>query len=153
MCASERGKIISKIKHPFSQCETCALGKATRKAVSKGPAERSKVPLEKVHTDVCGPMPVPSFSGARYVLVLVDDATRHIWIRFLKRKSDAARAIIDWEKLISNQYGRTIKTLRSDNGGEFMSGELLEWLKLRGIVPESNCSFYEHACPRCSCCS
>ncbi|KAM2686587.1 hypothetical protein EV2_009459 [Malus domestica] len=37
-------------------CEGCALGKHHRDSFPHGKAWRAKVPLELIHTDVCGPM-------------------------------------------------------------------------------------------------
>ena len=44
--------------------------------------------LELVHTDVWGPSKVPSFGGSRYFITFIDDATRKLWVYFLKHKYD-----------------------------------------------------------------
>ena len=50
------------------QCEACALGKMHRVPFQKGSSNRATRPLELVHSDVCGPMNVPSIGGSKYML-------------------------------------------------------------------------------------
>ena len=59
------------IRNPFPQSE-----------------HKSKEPLDLVHSDVCGPMSVHSFSGYRYCVTFIDDYSRKTWIYFLKAKSE-----------------------------------------------------------------
>lgn len=47
-------------------CETCVLGKHTRKPFSKRANIRSKRVLELIHTDVCGPMSTAAIDATRY---------------------------------------------------------------------------------------
>lgn len=46
-------------------------------------------PLELVHTNLCGPFPVPSLSQNRYFITFIDDFTCYSWIYFLQYKSEA----------------------------------------------------------------
>jgi hypothetical protein len=56
-------------------CEGCQYGKEDRRPFEKS-LSRCKAPLELLHGDLMGPTQTPSYSGARYMLVLVDDFTR-----------------------------------------------------------------------------
>ena len=64
------------IEKPDSLCEGCILGKQHRESFPAGKSIRAKAPLEIVHSDVCGPMQIPSFAGNKYVLTFIDDYTR-----------------------------------------------------------------------------
>lgn len=44
-------------------------------------------PGEVARSDM-GILPVPTFSGYRYFVVFVDEYTRYIFVRLLKKKSD-----------------------------------------------------------------
>ena len=44
--------------------------------------------LDLIHTDVMGPINVPSFSGGRYLLTFVDDLSRKVFAVPIKQKSD-----------------------------------------------------------------
>ena len=61
---------------PDPVCEPCIAGKQQR--IVNKTATRSTTPLEIVHCDLHGPMPVQSVKdGYKYFMVFVDDATRH----------------------------------------------------------------------------
>ena len=74
-----------------------------------------------VHADVWGPAPVIGGNGFRYFVIFVDDCTRMTWIYFLKHKSEVFDKFILFFKLVQTQFQTTIKTLRSDNGREFVN--------------------------------
>ena len=61
-------------------CEGCALGKHHRESFPKENAWRAKVPLELVHTDVCGSMTTPTHAGNLRFLIFVDDFICMTWI-------------------------------------------------------------------------
>jgi len=67
----------------------CALGKPTRGKFPKNEAWRAKHPLQLVHTNICGPMQIESFSKSSYFITFIDDCTRMIWVYFISRKDDA----------------------------------------------------------------
>ena len=47
-------------------CEGCVLGKHHREMFNKGKAWHAKEPLQLIHSDICGPLEVPSISHAVY---------------------------------------------------------------------------------------
>ena len=53
----------------------------------------------------------------------IDDYSRNTWIYFLKNKSEVFDKFKEFKALIENHSERRIKTLRSDNGGEYTSKE------------------------------
>ena len=63
------------------------LGKIIRKPFPQS-EHKSKEPLDLVHSDVCGPMSVKSFSGYSYCVTFIDYYSRKTWIYFLKAKSE-----------------------------------------------------------------
>jgi hypothetical protein len=81
-----------------------------------------------VHSDI-GVLPVPTFSGCRYFVVFVDEYTRYIFARLMKRKSDIYEAYEEYRKETRNKInwiyynlpgtGEEIDLLRSDNGAEY----------------------------------
>ena len=42
--------------------------------------------LDMVYSDVCNPMEVETLGGSKYFVTLVGDASRKVWMYFLKRK-------------------------------------------------------------------
>ncbi|GJT14589.1 retrovirus-related pol polyprotein from transposon TNT 1-94 [Tanacetum coccineum] len=54
-------------------CSSCELGKEKRKSFHTKTTPSSKIQLQLLHMDLCGPMRVESINGKKYVLVIVDD--------------------------------------------------------------------------------
>jgi transposase InsO family protein len=101
-------------------CKGCMLGKNIKKAFPSSD-NRAQGILDLVHSDVCGPMSSPSLSGCLYYVIFIDDYSRKCWIYFLKAKSDTFDKFKEYKSFIEKQTGKHIRTLRTDNGGEFES--------------------------------
>ena len=50
--------------------------------------ERKTLVLGMVYSDVCGPIEVESLGGRKYFLTFIDDASRKLWMYFLKTKDE-----------------------------------------------------------------
>ncbi|CAI7776903.1 unnamed protein product [Closterium sp. NIES-53] len=104
-------------------CAACVKGKIARKPFGNRTSPLAKEPLALVHMDVCGLMRCTSKGGARFLLVMLDDA-RMCWTRLLKAKGDAATAIQKWALLVCNDDKKRIKSIRTDGGREFVNTAL-----------------------------
>lgn len=113
-------------------CEQCLKGKQHRLPFEQSKSRASK-PLELVHSDVCGPMEQESLGGARYFLLLKDDYTSYRYVYFMKQKSEVKKNIEKFISLAERETGHKMKTLRSDNGLEFINKEVKEILESKGI--------------------
>ena len=90
-------------------CEACRYGKMTRRAFpTLLRTSRAAVVLDIVHSDIMGPMEVPSISGARFILLFVDDRTRYKHCFILKRKSDALQSFKEYQALVEKEHGKEI---------------------------------------------
>nr|GEU37748.1 hypothetical protein [Tanacetum cinerariifolium] len=96
--------------------------------------ERAKDLLGLIHTDVCGPSKIMSRQGASYFVTFTDDFGRYGYVYLLKPKHEVFETFKVFQKEVENQLGKTIKLLRSDHGGEYMSQEFLDHLKDHGII-------------------
>ncbi|GJS08882.1 retrotransposon protein, putative, ty1-copia subclass [Tanacetum coccineum] len=96
--------------------------------------ERAKDLLGLIHTDVCGPFRIVSRQGASYFVTFTDDFSRYGYVYLLKHKHEVFETFKVFQKEVENQLGKTIKSLRSDRGGEYMSQEFLDHLKEHGII-------------------
>ena len=75
----------------------------------------------------------------RYFLTLVDDHSRWTWTFLMHLKSDVCTLLKSFLTLIKTQFGREVKVLRSDNGGEFFNTQCKELFDYHGIVHQSSC--------------
>lgn len=119
-----------------SFCEACTEGKHHRSPFPVGGGTRAEETLGLVHTDVCGKLSPRSAGGAEYFVTFVDDRSRYVWLYVLKNKSEVFSKFREWKSMVERSTGRKLKTLRSDNGGEYTSGEFAEYLKAEGIRHE-----------------
>lgn len=115
------------------RCESCILSKHSRDPFPKELETRAKGKLELIHSDICGPMQNSSMSGSRCILSFIDDATRMVWVYFLKAKSDTLSTFKRFKNLVENQAGCKIKKLRTDRGTEYLSREFTTFLEANGI--------------------
>ena len=70
-------------------CEHCVFGKQTRVKFCKKAVHKTKDKLDYIHSDLWGPNKIPSKSGARYFITLIDDYSRMVWVYFFKTKDEA----------------------------------------------------------------
>ena len=86
-----------------------------------------------IHFDINGPMPKTCIRGSWYVLIFIDDFSRFTWVFFLKKKSEVLERFTEFKASVENVFGRKIKSLGYDNGGEYIKSELLQICANRGI--------------------
>lgn len=70
-----------------TSCEGCILGKAHRTPIPKTTTSRASKPLQLVHSDVLGPVEVPSLGGARYFVSFIDDYSKWTTVYTMSHKS------------------------------------------------------------------
>nr|GEZ66754.1 hypothetical protein [Tanacetum cinerariifolium] len=136
-------KCIEKLQHDgllnsidiesLEKCVSCMSGKMARKPYSHQ-VERAKDLLGLIHIDVCGPFKIVSRQGASYFVTFTDDFSRYGYAYLLKHKHEVFETFKVFQKEVKNQLRKTIKSLRSDRGGEYMSQEFLDHLKEHGII-------------------
>ena len=78
----------------------------------------------------------PSIGGAKYFVTFIDDYTWCCAVYFMKHKLEVFDKFIEFEASVTNDVGKAIGTLRTDNGGEYLSTELQNYLKEKGIRHE-----------------
>jgi hypothetical protein len=117
-------------------CEHCVYGKQKRVRFLRVGKEKKNERLELVHTDVWGPTQVSSLGGSHYYVTFIDDATRKTWVYCIRQKSDVFDTFKKWKALVENETGKSLKCLRSDNGGEYCSKEFDDYYSYHGICRE-----------------
>jgi len=120
------------IEHAAQVCDTCVTTKMRRQSFPQKGSYRAVQPLELVHGDLCGPITPVTPGGRRYFLLMVDDATRFMFVALLATKDEAAQAV---KKIMAwaEETDRELKVLRTDNGGEFTCSELTEYFAMEGV--------------------
>ena len=132
---------VDKVVGKEEFCKGCAYGRSKRKHhPSTGTITRRR--LERVHIDLCGPLP-DSLGGNRYFLLIIDEHTHYHWVEFLSKKSDAAPRLQKWKLQVERETDLQLQYLKSDGGKEFGSKTFEDWLTMEGVKHEKSAP-YEH---------
>ncbi|KAK8705299.1 hypothetical protein V6N13_048903 [Hibiscus sabdariffa] len=113
-----------------------SLPRKITKVSFSGKGERASDLLGLIHSDVCGPMNTQARGGFQYFITFTDDFSRYGYIYLMRHKSEALERFKEFKNEVHNQHGKSIKALRSDRGGEYLSQDFDELLKECGIVSQ-----------------
>ena len=72
-------------------------------------------------------------------MVFVDDFSRFSWVNFLEHKSEAFSKFIQFKHAVEKEFELKIKCLSTDNRGEFLSNDFMEYCKEHGIQRQLTC--------------
>ena len=122
---------------PLYTCTHCLVGKPKRVSFHKSSSYKKSNVLELIHSDVCGPMSTKTIGGALYFVTFIDDHSRKLWCYAMKTKDEVSEIFQSFHVEIERETGRTLKCLRSDNGGEYI-GALEAYCKSKWIRHEQS---------------
>ena len=107
----------------MGECEVCKESKAKRASFGQNDEEDGTLaPFEHVVSDLKGAMKHPDVWGNRYFVTFSCKRTRWIAVYFMKKKSqtkDKFKEFLSWTR----RHRFEVKSLRTDGGGEYTSGE------------------------------
>ena len=122
----------------LGDCEACVKGKQARPPFPESRRKGSFDVAELQHFDLWGPCKVTAKGTYQYLLGATDEASKLPMVYPLKAKSEAAATIKQHINWVQTNTGKVVKIIRFDRGGEFMSSEFQEYLKVeRGIKIET----------------
>ena len=121
-------------------CEHCVYGKQKRVKFLRVGKEKKSERLELVHTDVWGIDEVSYLDGSLYYVTFIDDATRKNCVYYIQQKYDVFDTFKKWKDLVENETRKSLKCLRSDNGGEYCNKEFDDYCSYLEIPREKTVS-------------
>ncbi|MBW0493250.1 hypothetical protein O181_032965 [Austropuccinia psidii MF-1] len=124
-------------------CQSCSLAKSKHSPLRTESSQIVNAPGNVVVMDLMGPFPV-SMDKKMYALLVQDHHSSLTTFYPLKAKSEAAGFIIEWINKFNNLTNYTVRRLQSDNGGEFSSQRLKEYLDSKGIIHEWTIPYEHH---------
>ena len=71
----------------------------------------------------------------KYALTFIDEFSRYCWVYFLKHKSKVFYLFKVFWSLVENQSGRKLKTLRYENGGEYVKSDFIQYFADAAFYP------------------
>ncbi|KAJ4754029.1 Retroelement pol polyprotein-like [Rhynchospora pubera] len=121
-----------------SVCEICLQAKQT-KDVFPISINKAVDSFDLIHSDVWGPYKIASHCGAHYFLTIVDDCSRAVWVFLMAEKKEATTLLISFCAMVKNQFGKSVKCIRTDNGLEFANKRVMEFCADNGILHQKSC--------------
>ena len=118
----------------FNKCEICIKSKMTKKPFHS--VERNTDVLDLVHSDICELNGMLTRGENRYFITFIDDSSRFTYVYLLKHKDEAFNAFKSYKAEVENQLGKSLKTLRSDRGGEYFPNDFTAFCEENGIIHE-----------------
>ncbi|KAL0438921.1 UNVERIFIED_CONTAM: hypothetical protein Slati_2375100 [Sesamum latifolium] len=119
----------------LSAYESCLKGKMTKKPFVRQSMLASDL-LDLILSDVYEPFNTQARGGLTYFITFTDAHSQYGCVYLMKCKSEAFEKFKEFRHEVEDQTDRKIKTLRSDRGGEYLSGEFLNYLKENEIISQ-----------------
>lgn len=94
--------------------------------------------FDLIHVDIWGPYRTSTISGAKYFLTVVDDFSRVVWVYLMRDKGQTGDLLRTFCNMVKTQFGKTVKIIRSDNGREFDSQPMTQYLTQNGILQQTS---------------
>ena len=120
------------IPRKLKQCDVYILGKHSKKPFHDSHS-RAHRKLKLIHSNLCGPMPVSSANGNKYMITFINYYTRMCRVYLLKNKYDAFQTFKNFHAWIENDTQTHIGSLHIDNGKEYTSNKFENYLLQHGI--------------------
>ena len=82
-------------------------------------ANRTSDVLELIHTDIYGPFPTASQNGQQYFIIFKDDFSRYGYLYLIHEMSQSLDVFKNYKAEVENQFGKRIKSIKSNRSGEY----------------------------------
>jgi hypothetical protein len=118
-------------------CHACQLGCHVRLPFPTS-SSRATNNFDLIHCDLWT-SPIPSISGYKYYLVILDDCSHFLWTFPLRLKSETFSTLTHFFAYVSTQFGVTIKSIQCDNGREFDNSSSRTFFATHGVILRMSC--------------
>ncbi|KAD3640471.1 hypothetical protein E3N88_29694 [Mikania micrantha] len=130
-------QFISCNKSSSSFCSTCNIAKNKRLPFHLS-TSCTLLPFDIIHCDLWT-SPIPSKTGYKYYMLLIDDFSNYTWIYPLKFKSETFTKFSQFHTFIKTQFHLSIKSFQCDLGGEFDNHMFKNFANSHGLQFRFSC--------------
>ena len=109
-----KNSIPIQLKDENAKCRTCCLAKIVKTPVPKQTENKASRPLERIFTDVVGPITPSSVDGFRYFVTFIDEQSSRAYVKFMRNTNEVYQNFKEY-----HAENGTPRKLRSDNGTEY----------------------------------
>ncbi|GJT78557.1 retrovirus-related pol polyprotein from transposon TNT 1-94 [Tanacetum coccineum] len=115
-------------------CSACEKEKSKKANLQPKLIPSTYSKLELIHMDLCGPMRVESINGKKYIMVIIDDYARYMWVYFLRTKDEAPDMILKFIAQVQLNFKVQIQKARTDRGTKLKNAILKAYYEKLGIM-------------------
>lgn len=115
-------------------CISCIKGKMKKLKFPEEKRLKTSQPLQRIHSDVAGPIHPQSLGKNKYYVTFLDDFTNYIYVEPLSLKSQVGEAFRKFQSRAELIMGSKVQEIQSDRGGEYLAGRLQKHLQDCGIL-------------------
>jgi len=116
-------------------CRSCIKCELMSKPFTPNSTYLVTEPLQLAHSDIFVSLET-AIAGVRYMLLFIDDATRHTDEYILEYTSEAIEKFKECRARREKESGKQVKRFRTDGGREYTSKKFAEYQKSEGIIKE-----------------
>ena len=131
----------------FTTCPACRMGKSRKAPRPKSTYTRSTLFGHRLHADTTGVIRPATTAGYRRALIMVDDASRWIFVKLLRTASmhETAAAVTQvLHDAAADAHVLRTQIVRTDNGTEFINSAVQQLFAQSGIRHERTCPHTSH---------
>jgi transposase InsO family protein len=118
---------------PSPTCKACVLAKQHHEPFPKESEREVEEIGDLTVSDLWGPARTTSLKGYRYYVSFTDVKSRRSMLYFAKGKDETLTKFEQYKAYMETQTGRKLKTLRCDNGGEYVNAKFKDFCAKAGI--------------------
>jgi hypothetical protein len=133
----------------LEKCEICLKANLTN-TINKNSSNTTIYEyLDKISSDLCGPINPPTYNNYKYFITFLDRKTRYLEVELLKTKDEAYEAFLRFKAKAENQAysnssnttNKRIKILSTDNGTEYINKRFKIALDKAGIIHQTSSTY------------
>ena len=121
-------------------CIPCHEAKQKRLPFPNSNSSTNKI-FDLIHVDLWGPYKLKTITNASYFLTIVEDFSRSTWTFLLQDKIQVYLTLKNFLSYVSNQFQTSIKSVRTDNGSEFVNSNCSTLFSSNGILHQRTTSY------------
>ena len=97
--------------------------------------------LDKISSDLCGPISPVTYDNKRYIVTFLDRKTRFLEIKLLKIKEETIEAFKRFRERVKTQENKRVKIFSTDNGTEFVNKSFQSLFEKDGTIYQINVAY------------
>lgn len=113
-------KTLHLVSDSIPSCDVFHKAKQPRNSFQLSEHKTTKIG-EIIHLDVWAPYRVTIAKRFRFILTIIDDITRHVWVYLMKSKTEVFYCFSVFFNMLRTHFNVCIKTIRSDNGTKLVN--------------------------------